>query len=538
MEAILVNVGLGFLEGLALIISPCILPILPLILSGSLTGGKSRPLGIIAGFVASFTLATLFIKVAVAYTHLSPDVLRYFAYGVLIFLGVIMVSTYLTEKFNLMTSWLTGVGENLDAVNNNQSGFVGGLVFGGLIGIVWTPCAGPILAAVLIQAVIQTSNVASILIVSAFAIGAGIPMLCIALLGRRITEKFNLFRQHAMFFRKCLGYIIIASAFYLSFSSSAFLTSSTVTSDNVIATRLVDALEKPYMAPQIEGISAWINSTPLQISTLRGKVILIDFWTYSCINCIRTLPYLKNWYEKYHDQGFEIIGIHSPEFEFERDVNNVRNAVIKFGIHYPVALDNHFATWQQFHNSYWPAHYLINQSGEVVYEHFGEGQYDVTENNIRYLLGLTSPVESSNQEVGDLSLLSPETYLGYARADRFSSFETVNKNKLAFYTSPPVLALHAWSLNGPWLVYSDRVASGAAGSSIILHFRAGKVYAVMGAANPIVVTVKVKGKETKHMKVSGHSLYTLIDLNNENEATLELIASAAGLEVYTFTFGS
>lgn len=304
-------------------------------------------------------------------------------------------------------------------------------------------------------------------------------------------------------------------------------------------TALIDGLYRPYKAPDIAGIDAWINSPPLTLSELKNKVVLLDFWTYSCINCIHTFPYLKEWYAKYHDKGLVIIGIHSPEFAFEHDLENVKNAVAKYGILYPVALDNNFVTWRNYKNRYWPAHYLINKDGEVVYEHFGEGDYDVTENNIRYLLGLKGKDIKSAITKNNSYRQTPETYLGYARGQNFASPEEKLQNKPRIYTYPPVLSVNDWALKGEWIIYPDKVVAASSNASIKLHFRAQKVYAVMGGftGSNINVIVRLNGKPIKEQwSVGPHQLYSLINSSANQESTVELIAVDKGLEVYTFTF--
>lgn len=549
MDALLINMILALVEGFALIISPCILPILPIILSGSLQGGKSRPIGIICGFVIAFTFITLFSKLLVQYTHLSPESLRNASYVLLVLLGLIMVSTYLTEKFSTLTRAFSNVGSHLSGVNSAEGGFLGGMLFGGLVGIVWTPCAGPILAAVIVQAIVQQTTVGSLLVVIAFGIGAGLPMLIIALVGRKIMQKFTFFRNRAILFRKILGVIIIASVFLLMYYTNLTISvaQSNVKQSNPIS--LMNGLEKPYPAPPIQGISAWINSPPLSLDQLKGKVVLMDFWTYSCINCIRTLPYLKDWYAKYHDKGFVIIGVHSPEFEFEKKLPNVKNAVKQYHITYPVALDNQFVTWQNYRNKYWPAHYLIDKSGEVVYQHFGEGEYDTTENNIRYLLG----VEGKASELPDdhySSNQTPETYLGYARMENFGSVEPVVRNRPASYHYPKDLKEDQWALQGDWAIYPDKIISITKGAAIKLNFTAGNVYAVMGRANiPVEITVSYQGKipatinhksntRAGQLMVSENQLYTIVSLSREGSGIIEMKADQPGLEVYTFTFGA
>lgn len=538
----LVKIGLAFIEGFALIISPCILPILPIILSGSLTGNKSRPLGIVIGFILSFTVITLFSRALIQAAHIDPETLRVVSLVLLFLLGLMMLSTHLSEKFNLFTQRLTNVGSSNTVINNPEGGLWSGLLFGCLIGIIWTPCAGPILAAVIVQIVTEHTTFNSSLTVVAFALGAGVPMLLIALVGRKVLDKFGVFKKHADLFRKVLGLIIILTVVYLyyfgveafSFSSSPELTPTELTSDS-----LIDGLKQPYPAPNISGIDAWINSPPLKLSELKGKVVLIDFWTYSCINCIRTLPYIKDWYKKYHDKGLVIIGVHSPEFQFEHDINNVKTGVTKFGILYPVAIDNKFVTWRNFNNEFWPAHYLIDKNGNVVYEHFGEGSYAITENNIRYLLGLTGKVAEKQSNDQYSSAQTPETYLGYYRATNFSSPESVTKNAVATYSYPSGFALNNWALSGKWKIMADKIVAADKDAAIRLHFQAGKVYAVMGVTEqPVNIKVLFNDKPVNSVtQIKDHILYTLLEFPKETEGTITIIADAPGLELYTFTFG-
>ncbi len=550
MDIDFVNIGLAFIEGFALIISPCILPILPIILTGSLTGSKSRPIGIITGFIISFTLITLFSKFIIELAHINPDVLRNFSYAILIALGVVMMSTRLTEKFSMFSQRFMNIGSNLKSANNPESGFLGGMLFGGLIGLIWTPCAGPILATVIVQAIAQKTTLNSALIVTSFATGVGLPMLLITLLGRKVVHKFHFFRDKSVFFRRLLGLLIILGVVFAIYSTNlALLYTQPSSKTQQPATSLINGLSNPYPMPPIEGISYWINSPPINPDDLKGKVILIDFWAYSCINCIRTLPYLKDWYAKYKDKGFLIIGVHSPEFQFEHDFSNVKNAVKKYGIRYPVALDNRFTTWKNYHNLFWPAHYLINKEGNVVYQHFGEGAYDVTENNIRYLLGLTTmPTPAAVSKKPPNQRQTPETYLGYARSENFASPESITKNKPASYTYPKRLPKNYWALKGSWTIYPDKIVAASFGSSIKLHFNAKHVYAVMGInGEPVIIKLTQKdnpvtldkGQDVMNSQVTvnRHRLYDLINLKKGQTGILEITANSPGLEIYTFTFG-
>lgn len=548
MSADILNIALGFLEGLALIISPCILPILPIILAGSLAGNKNRPLGIIFGFIIVFSLFTFFARALVQHTGVDTNLIRHFSYAILLLLGVMMLSTYLTDKFNLLTNRLMNIGSTSSTINDPQGGWMSGVLFGGLVAIVWTPCAGPILAAVIVQTVIQQSNVMSFLTLVAFGVGVAVPMLIITLFGRTLVDRFGYVKTHATLFRKFLGAIIILSVGYMIYFEgdvSATEASTPSTSDH-----LQSALAEPYPAPRIEGIDAWINSAPLQLNQLKGKVVLIDFWTYSCINCIRTLPYIKDWYQKYHNQGLVIIGIHTPEFEFEKNLNNVKHAVVKDGIEYPVALDNKFVTWLNFHNQYWPAHYLIDKSGQVVYTHFGEGEYDVTENNIRYLLNLKEAAHKTEPATENHSYYeTPETYLGIARADHFRSPQDAVKDHAATYSYPNKLRQNDWALQGSWKIMTDRIVTNDKNAALKINFYARHVYMVMGNVSKKPITVKLlldghvlgnhSGKDVVNssITVKQHSLYDVVALESNGNGMLEVTADGPGLEVYTFTFG-
>ncbi len=546
MLTVALNIGLAFLEGIALIISPCILPVLPIILSGSLDGSRKRPYGIIVGFVLCFSLFTFFSRSLVVYTGIDLSIVRYISYVLLLAFGVMMLSESLSAKFMLLTQRLSNIGSSLASVNDTTGGFRSGLVLGGLVGVIWTPCAGPILAAVIVQTVLQTTLWDSFLIVLAFGLGAAVPMLFIALFGRKLMEKVSFLKTHAYLCRKILGIVIITAVIYMLVGEGV---APVLANENQkVPTQLTHELSTPYQAPVVGGIETWINSSPLQLDALKGKVVLIDFWTYSCINCIRTLPYIKSWYQKYHDKGLVIIGVHAPEFDFEKDVTNVRNAVKKFGIEYPVALDNHFVTWQNFKNKYWPAHYLIDKNGNVVYEHFGEGEYDTTENNIRFLLGIAGANSEFTAERVSWGQ-TPETYLGSARAANFSGAIGLVDYQVRLYEFPAALEKNNWALQGGWKVFPEKIVSAASGAAIKLNFKARNVFMVMGSEShqPIKVKILLNGEQVIHEKgkdvvnsaleVKDNRLYEVVQLPESGNGVLQIIASAPGLEVFTFTFG-
>jgi cytochrome c biogenesis protein CcdA/thiol-disulfide isomerase/thioredoxin len=548
----MVDNALAFIEGLALILSPCILPILPLVLSTSIDGGKSRPIGITTGFIVSFCLFAFFSRWLILTTGINLDVIKYASLLLLTLLGMVMLSTRLSEKFNTFTQRLANVGNRFSS-NSNEGGFISGLGIGALIGLIWTPCAGPILAAVLVEVIRQKSNVDGFITLLFFSIGAGVPMLMIALMGRKLLQKIRFFKEHAQGIRRTLGCIILISVAFIATGFDQRILSSTsapatpaasvgsVASQSVNpAPGLIDALPNPYPAPNFVDIQTWLNSPPLTMNALKGKVVLIDFWTYSCINCVRTLPYLTAWDQRYRDKGLVIVGVHAPEFEFEKNIDNIQAALVKNHIHYPVAVDNNLSTWDNFNNRYWPAHYLIDKNGQVVYTHFGEGDYDITEHNIRSLLGISSkaPMVQGATENYNYNQ-TPETYLGYARAERFSNDSELQADHTYNYSFPAFVPSDHWSLQGQWQVAADKITSMSNDAKLRLNFNAQKVFLVLGSnsGKPISISLLLNGKPVNTLSIDRHTLYQLIDQKTAPNGLLEIQVSAPGLEVYAFTFG-
>ncbi len=467
-----------------MIASPCILPVLPLVLSASVDGGRSRPFGIIAGFVLSFSLFALASRSLVEAFGVDVEIIKNVSLVLLFGFGLILLSSKLSEKFSTMTQGLANFGNRLGQSGNG--GFFSGVVIGALIGLVWTPCAGPILAAVLVQVIGQSSGLEGLFVIMSFATGAGVPMLIIALTGRKAISKIGFLTNHAEHVRKGFGVLILMAVLFIASGTDvqSLFQGSAESSKTIEAVKLEDPLPQPYAAPAFAGLQDWFNSKPLTMADLKGKVVLVDFWTYSCINCVRTLPYLTAWYGKYKDDGFVIVGIHAPEFEFEKKSENVRDAIAKRGIEYPVALDNNFGTWKSFENKFWPAHYLIDRKGRVVYTHYGEGHYDVTENNIRFLLGLKGTVQSTvPTDVPASKGQTPETYLGYKRAANYVG-EQVTKNATTAYQYAPSLNANQWSLNGKWTVNGDKIIAAEQGASLKLDFTARKVFSSFSALQP------------------------------------------------------
>ena len=476
--------------------------------------------------------------------HIDLNIIRWVSLTLLTGLGCVLISDRLSEKFGYATQFAANFGANL--TTKAKDGFGSGLFIGMLIGLIWTPCAGPILATVLVQIIHQKTEISGLIILLAFALGTSIPMFIIAYMGQRLVKQLHFFQKHANSIRRILGFLILFSVAYMGLLTNVFNLSSLFSIRPIISNSqssgvdLENALPTPIPAPDFVGIDAWINSQPLTMQSLRGKVVLVDFWTYSCINCIRTLPYLTSWDEKYRDKGLVIVGVHSPEFEFEKNIKNVEAAVEYYKIHYPVALDNSLATFDKFNNLYWPAHYLIDQNGKIVYVHFGEGAYDITENNIRYLLNLHEKSSPSISEERTFSMnQTPETYLGYARAERYVGIPSLEINTLTDYQFPGFLSQHQWSLNGKWEVEPEKIIAKEAGAKLKLNFNAKKVYLVMGSTNnePIEVKITLNNHDLQSITVSQHKLYELISQPSSLNGILELTVQSPGLEAYAFTFG-
>ncbi len=567
MNPDLLNAGLAFLEGFTLILSPCILPILPILLSGSIVGNNKRPYGMIAGFIVFFSLFALFTRKLVLMLGIDIDWLRIFALLFIMFFGVVMVSDSLSEKFAALTSGVARVGAKLFPKKPSNHGFWSAFILGGMVSLIWTPCAGPALAAAIVQTATQRTGWETAFTIFCFALGSALPMFFIVQFSRKLVGTINFLKRHSVGLRRLLGTLIVATAFLLlstenliasilpTKKTSVATSSSAKTLKSIHAENLINALDNPYPVPEITNIAEWINSEPLSLKALNGKVVLIDFWTYSCINCIRTLPILREWYKKYHDKGLVIIGVHSPEFEFEKQLENVQGAVLREQIPYPVALDNNFSTWLAFHNRYWPAQYLVNQKGYVVYQAFGEGNENVTENNIRVLLGLN---KKSNDMPKPLPFVAarqtPETYFGYRRAERFYGAPEIQKilvqDQDFYYSLPSSLPLDGWALQGRWLIKPQSVTPREVKAELQLHFHAQKVFIVAGnnsskpakvnvLLNGEPITAEQSGKDVRdgQLIVNGYRLYEVVKFKKPDEATLRLIPEKTNVTFYSATFG-
>jgi cytochrome c biogenesis protein CcdA/thiol-disulfide isomerase/thioredoxin len=535
----LVLLGIAFLAGLITAISPCVLPVLPVLLAGGASG--RRPYGIIAGLIGSFTVFTVAGATLLDAVGLPDDFLRDLAIVLLFVLAATLLvprlAALLERPFFFLTRSRAGTESN-------------GLVLGASLGLVFVPCAGPVLAAVTALSATGDIGVRTFAITFAYALGAALPMLAIAIGSRRLTQGMGLLRRHAETTRRAAGALIGVAALAIAFGADQRFATAVPGYTEALQERVerndtarrelrklngaADSIQNASIAPEVQGIAQWINSEPLTVRGLRGKVVLIDFWTYSCINCLRTLPHIKAWDRAYRDDGLAIIGVHSPEFAFERVPGNVRTAVRRLGIRYPVALDNDFATWRAYANEYWPAKYLIDRNGRVRYFHFGEGEYDRTESLIRRYLGeRVTGSAATLAERNPAHPTTPESYLGYERLDRFAD-RTITPDREATYRFPRRLATHELAYAGRIRVERERVVAGRA-ARLRIRFLAREVNLVLGGRGKL--RVLLDGGLVKAIAVRGEPrLYRLLELPGLTKGLLEL-RFAPGLSAYAFTFG-
>lgn len=568
----------SFIAGIVTVLSPCILPVLPIILSGSLSGGKKRPLGVVVGFVLSFTFFTLALSTIVKATGISANSLRNFSIIIIALFGLALLIPKFQEKMEILFSKLS----NYAPKQSQSTGFIGGFLLGLSLGLIWTPCVGPIIAAVITLAATSSVNLASVFITLAYSLGTGLPMLAITYGGRALLQKVPWLLNNTQKIQKIFGVImiLIAIAIYFNFDRQfqtyilekfpQYGTGLTSLEDNSLIKDQINNLKniksdsnqtnlsqdinaKNYpLAPELTGTQEWFNSEALKLEDLRGKVVLIDFWTYTCINCIRTLPYLKDWHEKYEDKGLVIIGVHTPEFEFEKNVSNLDKAIKDFDIKYPVVQDNNYKTWRAYNNHYWPAKYFIDKDGKIRSSHFGEGAYDESEKIIQELLKETgssvSNIKVENPKY-ELESFTPETYLGYGRIEGFASLESIAPNRFSNYSYPDSLTSNTFAFNGSWNMMQE-TSEASIGAGLTMNFRSKDVYLVMKPVDGVSRKVKIllDGKEISsenagedvvngYVTVDSDRLYKLISLSNAEQHLVTLIFEEGNVEIYAFTFG-
>ncbi len=582
----------AFVAGAATALSPCVLPVLPVALAAGATGGRRRPLGVVTGLALSFTFATVALVYLISALGLPDGLLRTFAIVVLIVFGLSLLAPAASARLETWLSRFTPQGTAREG-----AGFGSGLVVGAGLGLVYAPCAGPILAGVITVSASQPFTGGRLLVALAYGLGSAVTLYVLMLGGRRVTAR--LARRSAAFQMAMGGLMVLVALAMLANLDTRFQTT--------IATKLpsflvnpTEGLEKtasakraladvrgerngrpagfttsapeqpgvpaasaaresalPVLgtAPEFVGNQEWFNTPgdkPLTLAGLRGRVVLVDFWTYSCINCLRTLPHLRAWDAKYRSRGLTIVGVHTPEFPFEKSAGNVRSAIGQNDLKYPVAQDNDFATWNAYGNQYWPAEYLIDARGRVRFHAVGEGDDERKEAAIRSLLvergatPLGDPTRT-RAEVATDTPTTPESYLGAARAARF-------------LPSPPEAGRHDFGprkvaglppdhlrYSGRWTIREDSASAGA-GAALDLRFSAKRVFLVLGSPGRArdvrllldgrPVTAREAGEDVRdgRVRVGFQRLYRLIDLPKARSGTLTVVPQA-GVQGYAFTFG-
>lgn len=560
---------LAYLGGVLTILSPCVLPVLPFVFARSDQSFRRSGLPILFGMAATFTVLASLAAVGGAWLVEVNQYGRYAAMLVLLLLGFALIFPAWSER--LMRPFVL-LGGRLQESADRQGSAKGSLLLGAAVGFLWAPCAGPILGLVLAGAALNGANFHSAMLLLTFAAGAASSLGVALLASARVIAWMKRSFGVEEWVRRVLGVAVVAGIVVIALGwDTRFLAQFTSPNTAAAEQQLIDrlgvrtGLEKGGArpsAPPFTGATGWLNSPPLRIEDLRGKVVLVDFWTYSCINCLRTLPYLKAWDEKYRSQGLVIIGVHAPEFAFEKDAGNVERAVHELGIKYPVAIDNQYAIWNAYHNEYWPAHYLFDADGKLRNRHFGEGAYVETEMRIQALLKEAHGNMAISSELVDVQGVgataeaadmkrSPETYVGYARQQNFSSRESTQRDMAFQYRIPNLLKTDQWALGGNWLVSKESALLEERGGAIGFHFRGRDLHLVMGAGNgkPVRFKVTLDGaapgndhgtdiSAAGYGEIREQRLYQLIRQRGAvKDRVFRIEFLDPGAEAFAFTFG-
>ncbi|HEY4029334.1 MAG TPA: cytochrome c biogenesis protein DipZ [Caulobacteraceae bacterium] len=625
---------LAYLGGALTIVSPCILPVLPFVFARAdrkfATSGLPMLVGLCLAFAAVATLAS----VAGGWAVQANAAGRWAAMALLAVFGLTLLFPALADRLTRPLVALGGrLTERIEA-NKEQAGdsVAPSLALGVATGLLWAPCAGPILGLILTGAAIQGANAKTTLLLLAYALGAATSLALALLIGGRVFSAMKRSLHAGEWIRRGLGVLVLGAVACIALGlDTGFLTQVSTASTTQLEQGLLDRLHAappqrapanlmasqsmtgPAMAgpsmtgpsmtgpsmtgpamtakgpamtgpasgnpatasaaggglpvlgpmPPLDGASQWLNSPPLTRAGLKGKVVLVDFWTYSCINCIRALPYVEAWAKRYGPQGLVVIGVHTPEFAFEKQQSNVERAIKTFGITYPVAMDNDYSIWQAFDNNSWPAHYFIDAEGNVRHVHLGEGEYDKSEEIIRTLLAERNGAPVTGSLVGKAGTgvqeasafndaYSPETYLGYGRAERFASPGGERKDQSAAYAAPDSFRADGWALTGSWKVEKEQATALAAGDRILFRFRARDLHMVLGPSpggKPIRFRITIDGKppgdshgldtdSQGNGAITTQRLYQLVRQPAvKGDRTFQIEFLDPGVQAFTFTFG-
>jgi cytochrome c biogenesis protein CcdA/thiol-disulfide isomerase/thioredoxin len=583
---------LAFLGGALTILSPCILPVVPFVLARTAQPFARSTLPLLLGMAATFAAISTLAAVGGAWAvHVNN-------FGRIVAMVLLAVSALalLSRRFaDWATRPIVALGARLSERRGDaRTGVVSSLVLGVATGFLWAPCAGPILGLILTGAALRGPSTATTVLLLAYALGAAASLAVVAAASTRVIAALRRTFAAGEWLRRTLGVAVLLAVAAIALGwDTGILTRLSVAGTNSLEQSLIARIDPgtggagmqgsmqgamagtmtgPSRAgdlaveremPSLSGAVAWLNSPPLSREALRGKVVVIDFWTYSCINCLRALPYVKSWWERYRADGLVVIGVHAPEFPFEKDPDNVTRAVHDLGITYPVALDNDYAIWKAFNNEYWPAHYFIDAQGRIRGHHFGEGDYVESEQLIQQLLretgaaqlpGKTATVQGTGIEAAaDLTAIgSPETYLGFDRADNFVSPGGEVPNESHAYRAPRELGLNQWALSGNWRVEAQQAVATAAPAAIEFRFSARDLHLVLGPAgpgHPVRFRVSLDGhapgpdhgvdvQPDGTGSVHEQRLYQLLRQGDpQGEHTFRIEFLDPGVHAYSFTFG-
>jgi cytochrome c biogenesis protein CcdA/thiol-disulfide isomerase/thioredoxin len=604
---------LAFLGGVLTIVSPCILPVLPFVFARADQPFVRSGLPLLAGMAVTFAGVATLAAVGGAWAVRANEYGRIGAIVLLALFGITLLFPAIADRLMrpLVTAgaWLS---QKAQAEGRSGSPVLLSFLLGIATGFLWAPCAGPILGLVLTGAALEGANTQTSVLLLAYAAGAATSLAVALLLGGRVFEAMKRSLGAGQWIRRGLGVAVLAGVVAIALGlDTGLLTRLSIASTSDYEQALLDLAPgmdhqpsvimegspgmmmsgspamAPVMAPgpgmmmsskaagqgdglpiegqlpSLAGATAWLNSPPLTPEGLRGKVVLIDFWTYSCINCLRAIPYVRAWSDKYKAQGLVVIGVHAPEFAFEKNIDNVRRAVGDLKIDYPVAIDNEYAIWRAFNNQYWPAHYFIDAQGRIRHHHFGEGDYEESEQVIRMLLaeagkgdvagGFEKVAGSGVEAAADLgSVQSPETYVGYERAENFISPGGVVRDAPHDYSTPSSLQRNQWALAGDWTVGTEKAVLDGATGRIVFLFHARDLHLVLGPApdgKPVRFRVLIDGAppgadhgtdtdSDGHGVISGQRLYQLVrQSQSAKDRTFEIEFLDPGAEAFAFTFG-
>jgi cytochrome c biogenesis protein CcdA/thiol-disulfide isomerase/thioredoxin len=578
---------LAYLGGVLTIVSPCILPVIPFVLARADRPFLRNGLPMLIGMTLAFAVVASFASVAGGWV-VSAN--QYGRVAGLILLAVFGLTLLFPELADRLMRPLVAVGARLSqsAEQAGRETLLAPLVLGIATGFLWAPCAGPVLGLILTGAALKGANFGTALLLLAYAAGAATSLALALLVGGRVFAVMKRSIGAGEWIRRGLGAAVLVAVVAIALGlDTGFLTNVSLGSTTALEQSLLDKLrpsqkaetsgpsmqaspseqaevELPVedLSPSLADAEEWLNSPPLSLEALKGKVVLVDFWTYSCINCLRSIPYVRAWAGKYRDHGLVVIGVHAPEFAFERNVDNVKNAIATLKIDYPVAIDNEYKIWRSFENEYWPAHYFIDGNGKVRHHHFGEGDYAESERIIQRMLtdagnknvptGIVAVNASGAEAASDKAdVNSPETYIGYDRSDRFVSPGGVVQDKSHTYAAGEP-QLNDWSLSGKWTIGEERAQLDERDGSIVYRFHARDLHLVLGpstAGNKIRFTVTIDGKAPGDAHgmdadaegngvVTTQRLYQLVrSPGTVTDHTFEIRFLDPGVQAYAFTFG-